>query len=584
MSDECAGTKTIIMNKYMQTTLSPGQRFWRLLKPDGREIRNVYVYAIFTGLLSLSLPLGIQAILNLIQGGQVSTSWIILVVLVILGVAIGGILQIYQLKITENLQQKIFTKAALEFAYRIPRIRMEALYKHYAPELMNRFFDIISVQKGLSKILIDFSTAAFHVIFGLLLLSFYHPFFILFSVGLILLVYAIFKFTAKSGLRTSLEESKNKYMVAHWLEELARTSTTFKLAGKTNLPMDRTDGHVMDYLSARESHFKVLVRQYSLLVVFKVLVVTGLLAFGGILVMEQRMNIGQFVAAEIIIILVINSVEKLILSLETIYDVLTGLEKIGQVTDLELESTEGIDINERSDFGGLDLELSNVDFSFPDQTGLTIRNLSMSLQAGDNVAVIGENGSGKSTLLHLLAGLYEPNQGYIAYAGLPKGNYEPTSLHSIIGDSLTQEQLFEGTILENIAMGRENATLDNVKWAIKNLGLENFIKQQSKGYNTMLDPMGRNLPRSIVQKLLLARSIADKPKLLLLEDAFEHLQENDRRSIIDFLTKDENKWTLVAVSSDPYLIKACGQLIVMSKGTIIKSGSYAQLKDYVNLK
>jgi ABC-type bacteriocin/lantibiotic exporter with double-glycine peptidase domain len=322
------------------TKLHPLDRFWRLLKPDQKEIRNVYVYSIFNGLVALSLPLGIQAIINLIQGGQVSTSWIVLLIFVVAGVGVTGVLQIFQLRITENLQQKIFTRAAFEFAYRIPRIRFESLYREYAPELMNRFFDTMSVQKGLPKILIDFSAATLQVIFGLILLSFYHPFFIVFSLVLVLLVYAIFYFTAKRGLETSLDESKYKYKMAHWLEELARTGTTFKLAGKTDLPLSTTDIHVGNYLKAREFHFRVLVQQYSLMVVFKVIVATGLLAIGGILVMEQLMNIGQFVAAEIIILLIMNSVEKLILSFETIYDVLTALEKMGQVTDKELEQTK----------------------------------------------------------------------------------------------------------------------------------------------------------------------------------------------------------------------------------------------------
>ena len=284
-------------------TFTPVERFIRLMKPDAQEIRNVYIYSIFTGLLSLSLPIGIQAIINLIQGGQINTAWIVLVSFVVFGVAVTGVLQIFQLRITENLQQKIFTRAAFEFAYRIPKICMEKLYKHYAPELINRFFDTISVQKGLSKILIDFSTAALQIIFGIILLSFYHPFFILFGLFLIILVYIIFRFTAQRGLETSLEESKHKYQVAHWLEELARTYTSFKLTGSTHLPLKRVDDLTGGYLKARESHFKVLVQQYSMLVFFKVVVAAGLLALGGILVMEQLMNIGQFVAAEIIIIM-----------------------------------------------------------------------------------------------------------------------------------------------------------------------------------------------------------------------------------------------------------------------------------------
>ena len=550
--------------------LTPVQRFWRLLKPDRSEIQNVYIYAIFSGLVSLSLPLGIQAIVNLIQGGQISTSWIVLVVFVVLGVAATGILQIFQLRITENLQQKIFSRAAFEFAYRIPRIRMEALYKHYAPELINRFFDTISVQKGLSKILIDFSVASLQVIFGLVLLSFYHPFFIFFSLILMVLVYAIFRFTSARGLNTSLEESKNKYKVAYWLEELARTATTFKLNGNTDLPLQRTDRHVASYLASRESHFRVLVQQYSLLVVFKVLVATGLLAIGGILVMEQLMNIGQFIAAEIIILLVMASVEKLILNFETIYDVLTALEKIGQITDMELEPDEdqGIDLSENCKTCGINVDLENVNFTYPGNQRRTLNNLNLSLQEGEKIMITGKNGSGKSTLLQIIAGLYDIQGGTISYNGLPKGNLNLTSVRTVIGDSLSQEELFEGSVLENIVMGRESVSFDDVKWAVDNVGLSQFIKGLPNGFDTYINPVGKNLPRSTVQKLLLARSIVGHPKLLLLEDTLKYIDETERMKIIDFITSKENHWTLVAVSTEPYLAMRSDKVVYMKEGQI----------------
>ncbi|MFT7153778.1 MAG: ABC-type bacteriocin/lantibiotic exporter with double-glycine peptidase domain [Alteromonas macleodii] len=546
--------------------LTPVERFWRLLHPDRTEIRNVYVYAIFAGLINLSLPLGIQAIINLIQGGQVSTAWVVLVTVVVLGVTVTGILQIAQLRITENLQQKIFARSAFEFAYRIPKVKMEAIYKHYAPELMNRFFDTLTVQKGLSKILIDFSTAVIQVLFGLILLSFYHPFFILFSLILIILVYAIFRFTGKPGLQTSLIESKYKYRVAHWLEELARTGTTFKLAGRTELPLSKMDKEVGGYLNARESHFKVLVQQYSLMVVFKAIVAAGLLAMGGILVMQQVMNIGQFVAAEIIILLVMSSVEKLVMSMESIYDVLTALEKIGQVTDLEIERTEGIDTICQADEAGMTVELKNVDFTYPEGDKKILDGISLSISAGDKLVVTGPNGSGKSTLLQIIAGLYEVKSGSVNYNGLPIGNLSLSALRSEIGDCLSHEQLFDGTVLENINMGRAGATFENVRWAVDNLKLEEFIQGLPNGYDSHIDPMGRKLPQSIIQKLLLARGIADRPKLLLLEDALEHLDDTEHKSIIDFLVLPENEWTIVAVSSSDYFKSKVERVLEMKNG------------------
>ena len=548
--------------------ITPMQRFWLLLKPDRKEIRNVYVYAVFLGLVNLSLPIGIQSIINIIQGGQISTSWVVLVAFVMAGVALSGILQIYQLKITENLQQKIFTRAAFEFTYRIPKIKLEALYKHYAPELMNRFFDVVSIQKGLSKILIDFSTASIQAVFGLLLLSLYHPFFIIFSFVLIILVVAIFKLTSKKGLYTSLQESKSKYTLVYWLQELARTSVSFKLAGHTDLPLEKTNKATNKYLKYRESHFRVLLLQYGLMVVFKVIVAAGLLIVGSILVMDQQMNIGQFVAAEIIIILVMTAVEKLILSLENIYDVLTSLEKVGQVTDLPLERNSGMDITNEKIDNGLKVELCNVTFKYPDQTLPVLNDVCLTIEPNENLILMGNSDSGKTTLLYLLASLYRSKSGTIHFNEIPLGNLNPHHLRSIIGDCIMDELLFEGSILENITMGREKATFENVQWAIENLGLKDFIKSLPQGYDTYIHPQGKQYAKGIVDKLILARSIADKPKLLLIKDAFSSMVGEEKKEIFKFLTDTANNWTMVVSSKDDSLIEMMDRTITLENGFI----------------
>lgn len=567
-----------------QETLTPSQRFWRLLKPDAKEIRNVYIYSIFNGLVNLSLPLGIQAIINLIQGGSISTAWIVLVSIVTLGIAASGLITIFQLRITENLQQKIFARATFELAYRVPRIKLEVLNKFHAPELMNRFFDVMSVQKGFSKILIDFSASGLQVIFGLILLSLYHPFFVIFSLLLVILIYFIFRITVKRGIVSSLEESKHKFKVAHWLQEAARTNMTFKLAGRTDLPLKKADDHVTNYVEAREKHFKVLVQQYSFMILFKVLVALGLLAIGGILVMEQSMNIGQFVAAEIIILLVISSVEKLILSLETIYDVLTSLEKIGQVTDLELEPNNGIDIQTQCDENGLEVHVNDVTFAYSDSKHEVLSKVSFKVSPSETVLITGSNGSGKSTLMHIVAGLYDVNDGTVSYNGIPRNNLNLSSLRSVIGGCLVDEELFEGTLLENITIGREAATFENVKWAIKGVGLEDYVKRLPKGYDTMLEPLGRKLPRSIVLRLLIARAMADKPKMLLLEYAVEYLDPKDRRKIIDFVTDKQHGWTVIAISNDDYFGQKADHIGIMQHGSMSHFGQYKDLKSIANLK
>ncbi len=535
--------------------ITPVERFLLLIKPDGKEIKNVYIYAAFSGLVNLSLPLGIQSIVNLIQGGKISTAWMVLVLVVLLGITLNGVLKVGQLRITEHLEQKIFTRAAFEFAYRIPKIKLEAMYKHYAPELMNRFFDVLTVQKGLSKILIDFSTALIQVIFGLLLLAMYHPFFIGLSLLLTIIVFFIFQLAGRKGLKTSLLESKSKYKVAHWLQEVARTSISFKLAGETDLPLERVNKSVKKYVEHREAHFKILILQFAMLIVFKVMIVAGLLIVGSVLVIEQQMNIGQFVASEIIVLMVMGSVEKLILSLETIYDVLTALEKIGEVTDLELDENTGMDLTTlHPDSKGFKVELSNVTFKYPYQERLIFMNANILIHPSERIAISGKSSSGKATLLYLLAGVYKIESGYIAYDDIPLGNLNPNKLRSEIGDCLMDELLFEGSLLENITMGRKKATFENVEWAIKNIGLSEFVKTLPNGYDTVIQQQGKQFSKGIVDKIRLCRSIVDKPKLLLIKDVFSSSIGNEKYAIIDFLVAPENSWSLVIATDDEQVL------------------------------
>lgn len=545
--------------------LSPVQRFLFFLKPDRKEIRNIYVYAFFNGLVNLSLPVGIQSIINLIQGGSMSTSWVLLVVFVIVGIAVSGVLQIHQLKITEHLQQKIFTRSAFDFSFRVPKFKLEALFGKNVTELMNRFFDVLTLQKGLSKILIDFSTASIQTLFGLILLSLYHPFFIMYSIILLFFVYVLFKFTSKKGLETSLKESSNKYLVANWLEELARTNISFKLAGDSELPMLKVNDYTNAYIDARESHFKVLKNQYILLVVFKVLIAAGLLIVGSLLVINQQMNIGQFVAAEIIILLVLASVEKLIMSIETIYDVLTSIEKIGQVTDIELDDEDGLVIECDK---GLSVELKDVSFSYPSQDKNILKNVSLKIESGERLLVTGENNSGKSTLLYLLASLYKINKGELMFNNLPVGNYNPSTLRLITGDSFLDDHIFDGTLLENITLGRAEATFENVMWAIENLHLSDVVQSLDKGLNTPLNASNKKFSKSTLNKLFLARSIVHKPRLLLINDVFVTLNKDERESIIDFIASKSQPWTLILASRDESLASKVDKTVVFVKDSL----------------
>ena len=554
----------------------PIKRFLGLLSLEKKEITYVYIYAIMNGLINLSLPLGIQAILNLTLANEISSSWVLLIVVVTVGTIAAGAMTIMQTVITETIQQQVFTRSAFEFAYRIPRLKLEALSQYYPPELINRFFDTLSVQKGLPKILIDFSSALLQMIFGLILLSFYHPFFVFFGFGLLFILGLIIRITGPKGMTTSIQESDYKYQVAYWLQEMARTLGAFKLAGQTDLALRKTDHLVSNYLDARKKHFRVLIGQYTSIVGFKTVVTAGLLVLGSILLIQREINLGQFVASEIIIILIINSVEKLVLSADTVYDVLTAMEKLGQVTDLPLERHAGLPYRQDEEAKGMKVSVRDLSFTYPNETQPMLYHISFDVLAGEKICIAGFNGSGKSILLNLMSGLYEQYSGVVAYNDIPANNFDPIDLRAYIGDCLLQKSLFRGTLLENLTMGKPEITLERVMWALDHLNLKQYVVDLPKGLYTEGVPEGPQFPSSVVRKLILAKCLAKKPQLLIVEDFLFMLDRDDRSQIADFLTCSALN-TVVIASNDSLIAQRCDRIVVLDHGAVIDQGSFEEI-------
>ncbi len=548
--------------------IHPFRRFINLLKPERKLVYTIYIYAVFAGLVSLTLPLGIQAIINLITGGQPTTSWILLVVLVIIGVVVYGILQVKQISINETLQQKIFNSASFEFAYRIPRLKLSDTDQSYLPELINRFFDTMNIQKGLSKILIDFSAAFFQIFFGLALISFYHPFFILFSIFLVILIVLIVRYSFPNGLKTSLVESNHKYKTANWLEELARNVETFKMAGESRLALEKNDENTENYIKARRDHFSILKNQYTLLIIFKAVVAAGLLLIGGILVFEQQMNIGQFVAAEIIIILIINSVEKMIYTIESIYDVLTAVEKLAVVTDLPLErnNEKGRNTNQKP---GLKVKLKGLSLIDKDSGHKFLNSIDLEIKPGEKVCLTGPSNAGKTIILQLLSGWYETYEGNILFDDIALRDLNLTLLRSHIGDCLSKDGIFQGTIAENIMIGDHTASFEEMQEASKITGLNEYLESESHGYHKMLYPGDRVFPKKVIQQILWTRGILGGKSLLIWEDIFGRVSFKDKMKFVEYLTAKNNPKTVVMVSKELEIIEKCDRVIGMENGKIV---------------
>ena len=534
------------MANYHQSAGKVFRSMLSLLKADRKDISSIYFYAILAGLVQLSLPLGIQSIINFVLAGVISTSIVVLIVLVVGGTFLGGLLQIRQLQVIEKLKQKIFVRYSLEFADRIPKLNVEKLDKYHLPELINRFFEVPSFQKGIEKILLDLPTAVIQMTLGLMLLSFYHPVFIAFGALLILAIVLIIRFTVQPGFSAALEASDYKYRVAAWLQELARMIKSFKYTQNCDIQIQKTDELATGYLEARTNYFKILLTQAWSLIGFKTLITAGMLIVGATLLVDQEINIGQFIAADLVILTIIGSVEKLLVSLDAFYEMFTSVEKMNTIIGAEKETEGTAVLSDEPE--GVKVEFHDVNFAYPD--GHTIlHNIDFSIEPGQVALLTGESGSGKSSLFRLLTGAFKSFDGQVLIDGLPISNFRLSSLRQQTGVLLNQQDIFRGTLLENITMGDPTIAISEIMGVAEYTGLIPFIQSQPQGFDTLLDPLGKRLPQSIRQRILLTRSLMGKSRLLLLEEPFLQLSGDEKQSLIQYI-KTERKSTAIIIAKD----------------------------------
>lgn len=551
------------------TPAGAAKKFFTLLRLEKKDISTIYVYAILAGLVNFATPLGIQTIISFVLAGSLSTSIIVLIVMVVVAVFIGGLLQVRQMQVIEKIQQKIFVRYSLEFANRLPKLDIEKMSSYYLPELVNRFFDTASLQKGIEKLLLDIPSAVIQILFGVVLLSLYHPVFIGFGVVLLVLLYFILRNTLPTGFAANVESSDYKYKTAAWLEEMARVVKTFKYSKGTSLNIEKADGYISNYLDSHTIYFKILVTQFWSLIGFKVIITASMLIVGSILLVDQQINIGQFIAADIVIIMVIGSVEKLITNLDKIYDVLTAVEKLSKITDCEIErdGTQKIaDLHK-----GIELEFRNLEYSY-DYGNPVLKDINFTVESGKTICIYGNSGSGKTTILRLLTGAYKSFKGFLFVDAISINNYNLESLRSVTGILLTQQDIFQGTLLENITMGNKSYDEVELKSLVELCGLTKFVQSLPKGFDTMLDTAGNRLPAKIKQSILLIRALLGKRRLLLLEEPFLHLEETEKNKIMEFILKDTSATTILT-TTDFNIAKACDQVIVIENGVIVNQGS-----------
>lgn len=548
--------------------ITPNQHSKRLIRyitKEKKDVTNIYFYAILNGLVYLSIPLGIQSIVSYVMGATMATSIYILIFFVVMGTWLVGYFRLKVIEIIEKIQQKIYVEFSIAIAAKIPKTDLSYARKYYLPELVNRFFDIQNLQKGISKILLEIPTALIQIFFGIILLSFYHPLFLIFGGMVIICVVIIFRYTMESGIHTSIEESNRKYDTAAWIEDIAGSVKTFKMYSESGAHLQGTDERVVQYLHHRTSHFKVLVFQYKTIIAFQVTITLAMLAIGTYLLINQQLNIGAFIATEIVVLSIMAAVEKLIVSLESYYDLIASFAKLSKITDLKEEQNGEIVLSQKEK--GPEIEFKHVNFSFND-TAPILSDLNFKIKENTITALTGDLGSGKSMLLNLIAGFYEPTSGTILFDRIPLKNIDKTQMRNTMGLYLENMKIIQGTVKENILLGNIHSNTENILELSENIGIENISSLFSSGFLTEVSETDSEMTFSVKKKILLLRALLGEKRLIILEDPFAGIREEYQDRLLQYLQQAKERATIIIVSQNPELLQSADQHLHMENGTI----------------
>jgi len=544
--------------------LSPFARLRSLVRLEAADLRAIVMYAVGVGLFALTTPIAVQSLVNTVAFGSLLQPLVVLSILLLGGLVFAGGLRAMQNWVVEILQERIFIRVVSDLSHRLPRVQAKVFDRAHGPELVNRFFDVVTVQKASSSLLLEGLSVVLQASIGLLMLAFYHPLLLAFDFFLLLALAGIIFGFGHAAAAAGIKESKAKYAVAAWLQELARHRIAFRQHGGTAHALQRADALARDYLGARRKHFKYLFRQILGALGLQAIASALLLGLGGWLVIDRQLTLGQLVAAELIVTAVVAAIAKFGKHLEAYYDLLAAMDKLGHLVDLPLEEDPGESVPPTP--GPASLKLDGLEFHYREDAPV-LRGASLEVRAGEKLAITGATAGGKSTLVDLLYGLRAPSRGRILLDGLELRDLSLASLRRDVA-IVKAPEIFAGTIVDNVRMGQAELPLSEVRRALEAVGLGELLAQLPEGLQTELTTGGLPLSSGQVAQLHLARALVLRPRLLVLDEVLDGLDAKARAHVLETLLAEDAPWTLLVITRDPELLSRCTRAYELSGGRL----------------
>lgn len=349
-----------------------------------------------------------------------------------------------------------------------------------------------------------------------------------------------------------------------------------KAFAKEGLENEKHHRDNCQYLKLKTERYYSMGRFHSTTRMLDGLMYIVVVVVGGVFLVKGSLSAPDYVAYLLYVSTLLTSVRRIIEFTEQFETGMSGIDRFIEIMDTEPEISDKDDAIELNDVKG-QIEFKNVSFSYEAEKGEVITNLDLSIKSGESVALVGPSGGGKTTLCALIPRFYEATSGEILIDDINIKDVTLKSLRENIGVVAQDVYLFSGTIRENIAYGKENATDDEIKNAAMLAGAHEFIEALPNGYDTYVGERGVKLSGGQKQRVSIARVFLKNPPILILDEATSALDNESERLVQKSLEELSKGRTTITIAHRLTTIKNADRILVLTENGIEESGTHKEL-------
>ena len=551
-------------------------RFFSLIIPQKRLLVNIFLSSLIITVFGILASFYFRFIMDDIVPNSLRKTLVTLSVGVVALYIFKSVLEAFRTHLMLYLSQKLDIPLILGYYQHVLGLPMNFFGTRKVGEIVSRFTDASKIRDAISNatlsIMIDSLMA---IVGGIILYTQNHT---LFGVALVIvLCYAAIVFAFNKPVKKiNQKQMEDNAQVTSYLVETLNGIETVKAFHAEDKAQSKTDTLFVKLMKSVFKGGMILNAQHTLTGAVSTLGTTAILWVGVVSVMNGEMTLGSLITFNALLAYFLDPVRNLINLQPAMQTAIVAAERLSEILDLELESEMDSQRKISPDSLNYPVRIENLDFRYGTRK-LVLENINMTIEAGEKIALVGESGSGKTTLSKLLMNFYPWEKGEIFIGNYNLKDIKLEALRSRIAYISQDIFLFSGTIRENLELGNENASMEEIIEACRLSRADEFINNMPLRYETMLEENGANLSGGQKQRLAIARALLKKPDILIMDEATSNLDSITEKAIEKTINSLSEKITTIIIAHRLSTIMRCDRIFVMENGRFIEQGTHNEL-------